>query len=327
MGMESEQKQLLTFGVVFLLVGIIIGYGMGYAIYRPQINTINSEVSVLKSNFGEIQTKLTAVESSNQDIKSDISGLKSSTGIEELQADVVELESENILLKSDVESLKKRSASSEEQDVIDVYEKVAPAVVFITSTVLSYDFQRRAIPEEGVGSGFIVSPEGYILTNNHVVEGASFIKVSLKSGEEVEASLIGTDLITDLAVIKIDPTLTLPVAQLGDSDTLKVGQKAIAIGNPFSLDQTITTGVVSSLNRTLETETGEILTNLIQTDASINPGNSGGPLLNLKGEVIGVNSMILSPAGDIIAVLTPIISPFEFTKGPPEFPGFMLASV
>ncbi|MFQ5887160.1 MAG: trypsin-like peptidase domain-containing protein, partial [Candidatus Hydrothermarchaeales archaeon] len=295
MGVEIDQKKLLTFGIVFLLVGLIIGYGIGYAIYKPQINTLNSEVSVLVSNFEGIQAKLTAIESTNEDLKEDVNVLKDSTSIDQVRANVAEL-------KSEIENLKKGMGSSEEQTTIDAYNKVAPAVVFITSTVLTYDFQRRIVPQEGVGSGSIVSSEGYILTNNHVVEDARFIKVSLKSGEEIEATLIGTDPTTDLAVIKIDSMQNLPVAELGDSDTLKVGQKAIAIGNPFSLDRTITTGVISALGRTLDTETGDILVGLIQTDASINPGNSGGPLVNSKGEIIGVNTAIISPAGGSVGV-------------------------
>jgi len=302
MGIETDHKKLLTFAIVILLVGIITGYGVGYTVYKPHINTINTEVSVLETNFENIQTKLATIESQNKDLKEDIDILESNIGIEQLHSDVAQLESTNIELKSDIENLKKVSAISEEQAVIDVYETVAPAVVFITSTVLSYDFQMGDMPEEGVGSGSIVSLDGYILTNNHVVEDADSITVSLKSGEEIEANLIGTDPITDLAVIKIDPIPNLPVVELGDSDQIKVGQKAIAIGNPFSLDQTITTGVVSSLNRTLDTETGDILVNLIQTDASINPGNSGGPLLNSKGEVIGVNSLIISPAGGSVGI-------------------------
>ncbi len=302
MGIETDQKKLLTFGIVILLVGIILGYGVGYAIYKPQINTINTEVSAIASNFENIQTKLATIESQNKDLKGDIDILKSNIGIEQLQADVAQLESANTELKSDIENLKKEDIGSEEQTVIDAYNKVAPAVVFITSTVLSYDFQRRIVPQEGVGSGSIISPEGYILTNNHVVEGAEFIKVSLKSGEEVEATLIGTDPSTDLAVIKIDPIPNLPVAELGDSDSLKVGQKAIAIGNPFSLDRTITTGVISALGRTLDSEKGDILVGLIQTDASINPGNSGGPLVNSKGEIVGVNTAIISPAGGSVGI-------------------------
>lgn len=194
-----------------------------------------------------------------------------------------------------VEVVRTDSADAEEEIIISAYNKVAPSVVHIASTVLTRNFFMEVVPREGVGSGVIVSPEGYILTNNHVVENAKFIKVVLPDGSENDATLIGADPSTDLAVIKIAPTQALQVATLGDSDALRVGMRAIAIGNPFRLDRTITTGVISALNRTLRTEEGYIIVNVIQTDASINPGNSGGPLVNSKGGVIGINTAIFSP--------------------------------
>ena len=183
----------------------------------------------------------------------------------------------------------------EEEIIISAYDKVAPSVVHIASTVLTRNFFMEVVPREGVGSGVIVSPEGYILTNNHVIGNAKFIKVVLPDGSENDATLVGADPSTDLAVIKIAPTHTLKVAALGDSDALRVGMRAIAIGNPFRLDRTITVGVISALNRTLITDKGYIIVNVIQTDASINPGNSGGPLVNSRGEVIGINTAIFSP--------------------------------
>jgi putative serine protease PepD len=190
-----------------------------------------------------------------------------------------------------------------EGTIIDAYNNVSPSVVFITSTVLTFDFLlQQEVPTGGVGSGVVVSPEGYIITNNHVVEGAEIVTVSFKPGEEIEAEVVGTDPPTDLAVLKIDPFDGLPVATLGDSDAVRIGMTAIAIGNPFSLDRTVTTGVVSSVNRTLDAETGDIIFGIIQTDASINPGNSGGPLINSKGEVIGVNSAIISPVRGSVGI-------------------------
>lgn len=187
---------------------------------------------------------------------------------------------------------------SEEDVIINAYNRVAPSVVHITSTVLKEDIFMRVLPQEGVGSGVIVSPEGYILTNNHVIEDAQSIKVSLLGEKELNATLVGADPYSDLAVIKIDPTgLDLNVAALGDSDSLKVGMRAIAIGNPFRLDRTITVGVISALNRTLRLSGNYVSLHIIQTDASINPGNSGGPLVNSKGEVIGINTAIFSTSG------------------------------
>ncbi|MFQ6136865.1 MAG: trypsin-like peptidase domain-containing protein [Candidatus Hydrothermarchaeales archaeon] len=297
-----ERREQVPLLVVFLIIGVLVGYGVSYAVYRPQIRALTSEVSALTSSLDRIQDKLVDIESGNKELQEDIKTLKDTAELKQLQVDVAKLEAENEDLKGEIDALKRKEGSVEEQIVIDVYNKVAPAVVFITSTVLTYDFRRRVVPQEGVGSGSIVSPEGYILTNNHVVEGAEFIKVSLKSGEEIDATLVGTDPSTDLAVIKIDPSLEFPIAELGDSDALKVGQLAIAIGNPFELERTVTTGVISALNRTLDTEEGDILVGLIQTDASINPGNSGGPLVNSKGEIIGVNTAIISPAGGSVGV-------------------------
>lgn len=196
----------------------------------------------------------------------------------------------------------KQTGDAEEEVVISAYNKVAPSVVHIASTVLTRDFFMRAVPQEGVGSGVIVSSDGYILTNNHVVENATFIKVALPDGTEKDARLVGTDPSTDLAIIKIDALPNLQVAVLGDSNALRAGQRAIAIGNPFRLDRTITVGVISALNRTLRASDGYIIVNVIQTDASINPGNSGGPLTNSKGEVIGINTAIFSPVQGSVGI-------------------------
>ncbi len=159
------------------------------------------------------------------------------------------------------------------------------------------NFWLEVIPREGQGSGFIIDREGYILTNNHVVANARKITVTMADGTKIPASLVGRDPTSDLAVIKIPPGYVDAVAILGDSDKIRVGQKAIAIGNPFGLSHTLTTGIVSALNRGIMTEDGHQIDSLIQTDAAINPGNSGGPLLNSNGEVMGINSAIYSRSG------------------------------
>jgi len=185
-----------------------------------------------------------------------------------------------------------------EQIIINVYKKAAPSVVNIKTQVLQWDFFFGVYPEEGAGSGFVYDKEGHIVTNYHVVEGAQSIEVSFGEDLSVPAEVVGTDPLNDLAVLKVDvpPDKLVPV-ELGDSSTLQVGQWAIAIGNPFGrFERTLTVGVVSALNRTLELESGRIIRNLIQTDAAINPGNSGGPLLDSKGRVIGVNTAIVSPS-------------------------------
>lgn len=177
-----------------------------------------------------------------------------------------------------------------------VLEDVRDSVVHITSVRIQRDFFFRPIPVEGTGSGFIISKDGYIITNNHVIKDASKLTVTLASGEEYKAELVGSDPMTDTAVIKIDAQGLDPV-EMGNSEKIKVGQFAIAVGNPYRLDNTVTLGVISALNRTISTDEGYKIKGVIQTDAAINPGNSGGPLVNTKGEVIGVNTAILSTTG------------------------------
>jgi S1-C subfamily serine protease len=191
----------------------------------------------------------------------------------------------------------------EEQLVADIYARVSPAVVFITSRIVAYDFFMRPYAQEGTGSGFMIDSEGHIITNNHVVENADRIVVTLSDETSVEAELVGTDPANDVAVLKIEvsPEKLRPV-ELGTSADLRVGQRAIAIGNPFGLERTLTTGVISSLGRPLDVDDGRTIYDVIQTDAAINPGNSGGPLLNSRGEVIGINTAIFSPSGGSIGL-------------------------
>jgi putative serine protease PepD len=187
--------------------------------------------------------------------------------------------------------------SSDEQITTQVFEDVHRAVVNIAATTLTMNYWNQVIPQQGQGSGFIIDDDGYVLTNNHVVEAARNITVTLGDNNKVEAVLIGRDASTDLAVIKIPKRYVGAIARLGNSDSIRVGQKAIAIGNPFGLSHTMTTGIVSALNRRIQSEKGDVLYDLIQTDAAINPGNSGGPLLNSGGEVIGINTAIFSRSG------------------------------
>ncbi|MPM63528.1 putative serine protease HhoB [bioreactor metagenome] len=174
------------------------------------------------------------------------------------------------------------------------------SVVHITTTVeTQVNAFMDVLPAQGTGSGIILSTDGYILTNAHVVEKAASLKVGLYNNQSYPAKLIGVDSEDDLAVIKIqvEKEVTLHPATLGTSEELKIGQKVIAIGNPFGYDRTMTVGVVSGLNRPVRSNEGKIVMNAIQTDAAINPGNSGGPLLNGRGEVIGINSSIYSTTG------------------------------
>jgi S1-C subfamily serine protease len=175
--------------------------------------------------------------------------------------------------------------------IIGAVEKVSKSVVNIASVRMVQDQLFRVFPVEGVGSGIIVDSKGFILTNNHVVHDAQKLRITLKDGNVFNGVAIGTDEVTDLAVVKVESKEALPFAQLGNSDQLKIGQIVIAIGNPFGLagGPTVTAGIVSALNRSLQFETGAL--ELIQTDAAINPGNSGGPLANTNGEVIGIKQL------------------------------------
>jgi len=199
-----------------------------------------------------------------------------------------------------------RSASGlmhDEEALIAIYKAASPGVVHITSTVLSQDFFFRVVPERGTGSGFVVDDNGLILTNNHVVENAESLEVTLADKSKVAAKLVGRDPENDIAVIRVNVSRDkLTPLRLGDSSQLQVGQMAIAIGNPFGLDRTITRGVVSAVGRSFKSDTGRSIRNVIQTDAAINPGNSGGPLLNSRGEVIGVNTAIYTPSGGSVGI-------------------------
>lgn len=180
----------------------------------------------------------------------------------------------------------------EEQINVNVYKKAIPAVVNIKSRAVSYNFFYGLVPEEGQGTGFILDKEGHILTNYHVIANAQKVEVTLHNRKTVPAKLIGADRHHDLAIIQIDvPNLTS--VTLGDSRNIQVGMKVFAIGNPFGLSGTMTRGIVSSI-RSVRGPSGDSIDEAIQTDAAINPGNSGGPLLNSKGEVIGINSMIFT---------------------------------
>jgi S1-C subfamily serine protease len=190
-------------------------------------------------------------------------------------------------------------ASSPEERIISVYETASPSVVNITSLSYVYYWFLGNVPQEGTGSGFVYDRSGHIVTNYHVVQGADQLMVTLTSGETYIAQVVGLDSSNDLAVIRIEAGANLPnPLELADSDKLRVGQSVVAIGTPFGLEQTLTTGVVSALGRIIESpEANQFIGEVIQTDAAINPGNSGGPLLNLDGQVIGVNSQILSTSG------------------------------
>jgi len=184
-----------------------------------------------------------------------------------------------------------------EQEIIQVYENVGMGVVNITNRSYAYDFFFRPTPQEGFGSGIVYDEQGHIITNYHVIEGASELFVTLADETTIPARVVGTDASNDLAVIQVEalPELPAPIP-MGESENLRVGQFVVAIGNPFGFDQTLTVGVISALGRVIESPDERFIGEIIQTDAAVNPGNSGGPLLDLSGQVIGVNTAIFSPS-------------------------------
>jgi S1-C subfamily serine protease len=218
------------------------------------------------------------------------------------------------------------------QAVTRVAERVSPVVVHLDVSQPGAQRGRGSgqrgsgQPRErrGNGSGFLITPDGYILTNSHVVHQASSIQVTLSNGQDYAAELVGDDPDTDLAVIRIHPQVPLAAATLGDSANLKVGQLAIAIGSPYGFQYSVTAGVVSALGRSLRAQSGRLIDSVIQTDAALNPGNSGGPLVNSRGEVIGVNTAVILPAQGICFatsidtakfVVTSLIKEGKVTRG------------
>jgi S1-C subfamily serine protease len=194
----------------------------------------------------------------------------------------------------------------ESDAIVAVYERVSPSVVNITFTGRTLDSLGRPSRQEGTGSGFIIDKEGHVVTNQHVVANASRLDVTLADGSSYVGQLLVTDPATDLAVVKLqapaEKLSQLATAPLGDSDQLKVGQAVVAIGNPFGLERSASLGIVSSLGRSRPGVAQRLISDMIQTDAAINPGNSGGPLLNLRGEVIGINEQIEAPARGNVGV-------------------------
>lgn len=196
--------------------------------------------------------------------------------------------------------------SSDELNNIDIYKRVRTATVNITSTVYQRTWFLEVVPSKDIGSGFIIDEQGHILTNSHVLQGGGRVQVTLDNQDMYDARILQRDRRNDLGLIQITPKKKLPTLTLGDSDHIQVGQKVLAIGNPFGLEGTLTTGIISSLGRTIRDEKGIELEGMMQTDAAINPGNSGGPLLDSQGTVIGINTAIYGSGNIGIGFALPI---------------------
>jgi S1-C subfamily serine protease len=195
--------------------------------------------------------------------------------------------------------------TEDERENISIYERLNSAVVNITTETMAINWFLEPVPQEGgSGSGSIIDSKGLVLTNNHVIENAYKVFINLADGSQFEGTVVGADPENDLAVLKFDPPRGMELREVpyGDSSGLKVGQKVLAIGNPFALERTLTVGIVSGLGRPIQTSRQHIIRDMIQTDASINPGNSGGPLLDTQGRMIGINTMIYSPSGGSVGI-------------------------
>ncbi|MBV9781796.1 MAG: trypsin-like peptidase domain-containing protein [Acidobacteriaceae bacterium] len=215
-------------------------------------------------------------------------------------------QSQTELLKTAPGVVRGAGLGADEQNNIEIYKFAKLATVYITSTAVRRDFFYQPVASRSLGSGFLISDDGFILTNYHVISGSSRIQVTLSDQTQYNARALDTDRSDDLALIKIAPKRKQSFLRLGDSDHLQVGQKVLAIGNPFGLEGTLTTGVVSSIGRAIESEDNQKLEGMIQTDAAINGGNSGGPLLDSSGNVIGINTAIVGRTNLGIGFALPI---------------------
>jgi S1-C subfamily serine protease len=264
---EVKNISILTGAVILALVFFALGLGFFDKLPTPVDEDQLSELAQPASKTYELQTNLIPVQE----------GLDNSSG---------------------------GNFSQDEVENITVYETLNPGVVNISTEVVGYNWFLEPVPQRGgSGSGSIIDRRGYVLTNYHVVENAVKVNLTLADESNFEGVVVGYDRENDLAVIKFDPQgkelVTIP---FGDSAGLRVGQKVLAIGNPFGLERTLTTGIVSALGRPVRTDGGLVIQEMIQTDSSINPGNSGGPLLNSRGQMIGVNTMIYSPSGGSVGI-------------------------
>ena len=273
MKLFSEHQMILRSALTGLISAALV-LGAGLAILIPRLD----------KNKDEAKTGL-AVSENKTESKSENTKTEEDSLILETNAPILQTALDSSIYTQD------------EIQNISVYEKCNEAVVNITTQVMGYDwFLEPVVTNSGSGSGSIIDKRGYVVTNGHVIDNASTITISLADGSSYEGKVIGKDSESDIAVLKFDPgaEVELKTISFGDISNLKVGQKVIAIGNPFGFERTMTTGIISGLGRPIQSSKNVIIRNMIQTDAAINPGNSGGPLLDSQGRMIGINTMIVS---------------------------------
>ncbi len=282
MKLYSRRHLSIMVGIVSLAVAIGV-FGLSYIIFHEKIEADSEPASVRQSDSSAQESTLL------KDANDPREGLPSA-------------ESLPVQFAAPGAS---QGYSADERESIDVYERYNESVVNITTEVVNINWFLEPVPESGgSGSGFIIDARGYVLTNYHVIEGAYKLYVNLADGVQYEARVVGTDPQNDLAVLRFEPKAGLGIKPitLGTSKGLKVGQKVLAIGNPFGLERTLTQGIISGLGRPVQKDSRTVLQNMIQTDASINPGNSGGPLFNSAGQMIGINTMIYSTSGGSVGI-------------------------
>lgn len=282
-----SKHQMIRNTLIGVFIGVLVA-GIGLKIFNY---TKNPRIVSVKDENQELQAEQNKNDEQSQEkIESDLQNEK-----------IAELNEKYDSLLSKVTKISNAETkyTIDEQQNISVYEKCNEAVVNITTQEMSYNwFLEPVVQDGGSGSGSIIDKNGYVVTNVHVISSASKINISLADGSTYEGTVVGKDIESDIAVLKFNPEgKILKTIDFGNSENLKVGQKVIAIGNPFALERTMTTGIISGLGRPIQESSNVIIRNMIQTDAAINPGNSGGPLLDSNGRMIGINTMIISNSG------------------------------
>ena len=300
-----SRGQVILFSLMSGFIVVLFALGLGL-VKLP--GTFNWK----KGSSGKIPVENSSVEQGSADQNSDAgknmadagsSAKTTGTKPESFFDEVLSVNNIDRLIQRNVADL--TSYTEDERQNIVIYEQLNAGVVNITTETVAINWFLEPVPQTGgSGSGSIINTRGYVLTNNHVIEHANKVFINLADGSQFEGTVVGTDPENDIAVLKFDPPrgTELQVIPFGSSDNLKVGQKVLAIGNPFALERTLTVGIVSGLGRPIQNSANHIIKNMIQTDASINPGNSGGPLLDTRGQMIGINTMIYSTSGGSVGI-------------------------